>query len=67
KHLPNTTKANKPINMGNPKDNYSNPANMNDLINNYDEPDKMDNIIDSYKVDGYNIDSALTSFILALP
>ncbi|CAG8704189.1 38192_t:CDS:2, partial [Gigaspora margarita] len=47
--------TNKPVNMGNPKDNYSNLANMNDLINNYDkpnnhnEPDKIDNIIYSHK------------------
>ncbi|CAG8841101.1 10041_t:CDS:1, partial [Gigaspora margarita] len=45
-------------------DNHSNPANMNDLINNHDEPDKMDDIIDSHEVNGYNIDSASTSFIL---
>ena len=53
--------------MGNPKDNHSNPANMNDSINNHDEPDKMDGLIDSHEVDGYNINSASTSFILASP
>ncbi|CAG8849703.1 14186_t:CDS:1, partial [Gigaspora margarita] len=33
---------------------------------NHDEPDKIDDVIDSHEVDGYNIDSASTLFILAL-